>query len=36
MRLANVGGNDRPDFLDRFPSAIPLLAVYFGLAALFA
>ena len=30
------GRKGRPDFLDRFLSAIPLLAVYFGLAALFA
>jgi hypothetical protein len=35
MRLEN-GGKDRPDFLDRFLSAIPLLAVYLGLAALLA
>ena len=34
--LANEGGKDRPDFLDRFQYAIPLLAVYFGLSALFA
>jgi hypothetical protein len=33
-RRAN--GERRPDFLDRFLSAIPLLAIYFGLAALYA
>jgi hypothetical protein len=26
----------RPDFLSRFLSAVPLLVVYFGLAALYA
>ena len=35
VRLEN-GGKDRPDFLDRFLSASPLLAVYLGLAALLA
>ena len=34
--LAYEGGKDRPDFLDRFLYAVPLLAVYFGLSALFA
>ena len=36
MRLSDEGGKDRPDYPDRLLSAIPLLAVYFGLAALFA
>jgi hypothetical protein len=31
-----ASGEPRPDFLDRFLSAIPLLAIYFGLAALYA
>ena len=31
-----ASGERRPDFLDRFLSAIPLLAVYFALAALYA
>jgi hypothetical protein len=31
-----ASGERRPDVLDRFLSAIPLLAVYFGLAALYA
>ncbi|MGH3137009.1 MAG: hypothetical protein ACRDPV_11020 [Gaiellaceae bacterium] len=31
-----AGGSDRPDFLARFQSALPLLIVYFGLAALYA
>jgi hypothetical protein len=31
-----VGGEPRPDFLARFLSAVPLLAIYFGLAALYA
>lgn len=30
------GGEPRPDFLARFLSAVPLLAIYFGLAALYA
>ena len=33
---SNAGGSDRPDFLARFQSALPLLIVYFGLAALYA
>jgi hypothetical protein len=36
MRLSDEGGKDRTECPDRFLSAIPLLAVYFGLAALFA
>ncbi|HUG65651.1 MAG TPA: hypothetical protein VMK83_10575 [Gaiellaceae bacterium] len=32
----HAGGQPRPDFLARFLSAVPLLAVYFGLAALYA
>jgi hypothetical protein len=31
-----TGGASRPDFLARFLSAVPLLAVYFALAALYA
>ncbi len=31
-----TGGSPRPDFLARFLSAVPLLAIYFGLAALYA
>ncbi len=31
-----TGGEPRPDFLARFLAAVPLLAVYFGLAALYA
>jgi len=31
-----AGGSDRPDFLARFQSALPLLVLYFGLAALYA
>ena len=31
-----AGGQPRPDFLARFLSAVPLLAIYFGLAALYA
>ena len=31
-----AGGEPRPDFLARFLSAVPLLAVYFALAALYA
>jgi hypothetical protein len=31
-----TGGQPRPDFLARFLSAVPLLAIYFGLAALYA
>ncbi|MBM2822183.1 MAG: hypothetical protein HW413_929 [Thermoleophilia bacterium] len=30
------GGSDRPDLLARLQSAVPLLVVYFGLAALYA
>ena len=34
---AHTGGSPpRPDFLARFLSAVPLLVVYFGLAALYA
>ncbi len=33
---SKAGGQDRPDVLARLQSAIPLLAVYFGLAALYA
>jgi hypothetical protein len=36
MRLSDEGGKDRTDCPDRLLSAIPLLAVYFGLAGLFA
>ena len=32
----NAGGSDRPDFLARLQSSVPLLVVYFGLAALYA
>ena len=32
----HAGGQPRPDFLARFLSAVPLLVVYFGLAALYA
>jgi hypothetical protein len=32
----HAGGEPRPDFLARFLSAVPLLAIYFGLAALYA
>ena len=35
-RASRVGGRNRPDFLARLQSAIPLLTVYFGLAALYA
>ena len=31
-----AGGEPRPDFLARFLAAVPLLAIYFGLAALYA
>ncbi|HEU5263502.1 MAG TPA: hypothetical protein VFU34_02620, partial [Gaiellaceae bacterium] len=31
-----AGGKSRPDFLARFQSALPLLILYFGLAALYA
>jgi hypothetical protein len=31
-----AGGPPRPDFFARFQSAVPLLAIYFGLAALYA
>jgi hypothetical protein len=31
-----AGGQPRPDFLARFLSVVPLLAIYFGLAALYA
>jgi len=31
-----AGGSSRPDLLARFQSAVPLLVVYFGLAALYA
>ena len=31
-----TGGSSRSDFLARFQNAVPLLAVYFGLAALYA
>jgi hypothetical protein len=31
-----AAGQPRPDFLARFLSAVPLLAIYFGLAALYA
>ena len=33
---AHAAGSARPDFLARFLSAVPLLVVYFGLAALYA
>ena len=33
---SNKGRTDRPDLLARLQSAVPLLAVYFGLAALYA
>jgi hypothetical protein len=33
---ASASREQRPDFLSRFLSAVPLLAVYFGLAALYA
>ena len=33
---SNVGGASRPDLLARLQSAVPLLVVYFGLAALYA
>ena len=33
---AHRGGQSRPDFLARFLSAVPLLVVYFSLAALYA
>ena len=36
MRLADEGGKNRPDYLDRLLSAIPLLAVYFASPALLA
>jgi len=32
----NAGGSNRPDLLARLQSAVPLLVVYFGLAALYA
>jgi len=32
----NAGGSGRPDLLARLQSAVPLLVVYFGLAALYA
>ena len=32
----HAGGESRPDFLARFQSAVPILVVYFGLAALYA
>ena len=35
-RARGVVGRDRPDFLARLQSAIPLLTIYFGLAALYA
>jgi len=35
-RASSAGGPNRPDFLARLQSAIPLLTVYFGLAALYA
>jgi hypothetical protein len=31
-----TGGQPRPDFLTRFQAAVPILVVYFGLAALYA
>lgn len=34
--ISNTGRTDRPDLLARLQSAVPLLAVYFGLAALYA
>ena len=33
---SNAGGEARPDFLARFLGAVPLLVVYFALAALYA
>ena len=33
---SNAGGSSRPDLLARLQSAVPLLVVYFGLAALYA
>ncbi len=33
---SNAGGTSRPDLLARLQSAVPLLVVYFGLAALYA
>ena len=36
IRAESAGGQIRPDFLARFQSALPLLIVYFGLAALYA
>ena len=33
---ADAGGEPRPDFFARFQSAVPLLVVYFALAALYA
>ena len=32
----HAGGQPRPDFFARFQSAVPILVVYFGLAALYA
>jgi hypothetical protein len=32
----HAGGQPRPDFLARFLAVVPLLAIYFGLAALYA
>jgi hypothetical protein len=36
VSTTTAGGEPRPDFLARFLSAVPLLAIYFGLAALYA
>jgi hypothetical protein len=33
---AQTGGQPRPDFFARFQAAVPILVVYFGLAALYA